>query len=186
MIRPWEKLGSRQLGDFRVFSVRGDRRRSPRTGAEHEFYVLEMPEWVNIIALTEARNVVLIRQFRHGTEEVCLEIPGGVVDPSDSDAGAAARRELQEETGYTAEQFVHLGTVAANPAIQNNRCHTFLALGAQRSEGQNLDSGEDIAVEEVPLDEVPGLMTAGRMTHTMVVSAFHWMELYRRQNPDRL
>ena len=63
----WPKLDSEVLGDYRIFRLRRDRRRSPRTGAEHEFYVLEIPEWVNIIALTAEGRVVLIRQFRHGT-----------------------------------------------------------------------------------------------------------------------
>lgn len=182
MIESWLKLGSRSMGDFRVFSVRCDRRRSPRTGAEHDFYVLEMPEWVNVIAVTEERRVVLIHQFRHGTEEVSLEIPGGVVDAGDTDFAEAARRELLEETGYTADEFLHIGSVTANPAIQNNRCHTFLARNAHRAGGQQLDHGEDIAVQEVAMEEVEELMAAGRMAHTMVVSAFHWLELFRRRH----
>ncbi|MFH1569055.1 MAG: NUDIX hydrolase [Gemmatimonadota bacterium] len=182
-IEPWPTLASQDLGDYRVFKVRRDRRRSPRTGEEHDFYILDMPEWVNIIALTPEGKAVLIRQFRHGTGEASLEIPGGVVDAGDGSLEEAARRELLEETGFEAAEVVHIGTVTANPAIQNNRCHTFLARGARRVSDQRLDRGEDITVVEVALAEVDGLLAAGGIDHTMVVSAFHWLALYRQHHP---
>ena len=137
----WELVESEQLADYRITRVRRDRRRSPRTGAEHDFIVLQMREWVNVVAVTRQARIVIIEQYRHGTQEVGVEIPGGVVDPGDSELEQAARRELLEETGYEAEEFVCIGKVTANPAIQDNRCHTFVALGAHAVGEARLEAG---------------------------------------------
>ena len=100
MIKSWQKTGSEYLGDFRIFRIRADSSRSPRTGIVHRFFVLESPDWVNVIPLTSEGKVVMIRQFRHGTEDVTLEVPGGMVDREDGDSSVSAARELREETGY--------------------------------------------------------------------------------------
>src|SRR6185436_10693854 len=102
MLKPWPKTGSTPLGDFRVFKLRSDRRRSPRTGEEHDFFVLESANWVNVIALTPEGQLVMIEQFRHGSDKVELEIPGGLMDADESPVDAAIR-ELREETGYGGE-----------------------------------------------------------------------------------
>lgn len=183
MVRDWEKVESRPLADYRVFQVRQDWARSPRTGAVHDFYVMEMRPWVNIIALTPQEKVVMIHQYRHGTEAVGLEIPGGVVDPDDASPAVAARRELIEETGYEPAEVIAIGKVAPNPAIQDNWCHSFLALGARPTGVQGLDAGEDIVVEEVALGEIPGLIGSGRVNHGLVVVAFYFLEQYRRAHP---
>ena len=182
MVEHWPMLESEELGDYRVFRIRQDTRRSPRTGEVHDFYVLEMPEWINIIALTPDEKVLVIRQYRHGTEQMSLEIPGGMADPGDGSLVDAARRELVEETGYEAEEVIAIGRVAANPAIQNNHCHTFLAMGVRKVAEPRLDAAEDIAVEEVALDEVPDLIASGQIDHALVVAGFYWLELYRRRN----
>ena len=179
-VEDWQLLDSQQLADYRICRVRRDRRRSPRTGAEHDFYVLQMPEWVNVIAVTSAGTVVVVEQYRHGVEEVVIEIPGGVVDVSDADLAAAARRELLEETGYEAAQVVAIGSVSANPAIQDNRCHTFVALAARKVAAPELDAGEDIAVREVELRAIPQLAASGRMHNAMVIAAFYWFERWRQ------
>lgn len=186
MVRDWEKVGNRQLADYRVFQVRQDRARSPRTGAVHDFYVLEMRPWVNIIALTPQEKVVMIHQYRHGTEAVGLEIPGGVVEPDDASPAAAARRELVEETGYEPAEVIAIGQVAPNPAVQDNWCHSFLALGARPTGAQGLDAGEDIEVEEVEVGEIPGLIGSGRVNHGLVVAAFYFFEQYRRTHPGHM
>ena len=125
-VKLWKILSSTLDRSYRIFDLRTDRARSPRTGEDYDFYVIESPEWVNVIPLTPAGEVVLIRQYRHGIRDIALEIPGGLVDPGDSPL-AAARRELREETGYGEEDMISLGSVHPNPAIQDNRCHTFLA-----------------------------------------------------------
>jgi 8-oxo-dGTP pyrophosphatase MutT (NUDIX family) len=176
-LRPWETLDASAVYDCRLFSVTERRRRSPRTGALHDFYVLESPDWVNIIPLTATRQVVMIHQYRHGIDEFTLEIPGGMVDAEDLSPLEAARREMQEETGYDSEDIVALGVIHPNPAIQANRCHTFLARDVELRGPVSFDSTEETEVVLVPLDEVPALIRGGTINHALVVVAFHHLLL---------
>ncbi len=169
--KSWPRSSSRLDRSFRIFNLRMDRSVSPRTGEEHDFVVLESVPWVNVIALTDREEAVLIRQFRHGIREVTLEIPGGMVDAGDEPL-AAAKRELLEETGYRGGDWIDLGYVYPNPAIQDNRCHTFLALGAKPAGEQSLDEKEDIEVVLKPLAEIPRLIREGGITHALVICAF--------------
>src|ERR1700690_853061 len=120
MIRPWKIVGSTPIGDFRIFKLRSDVKLSPRTGREHDFYVLDSVHWVNVIAVTPDEKLVMIEQFRHGSNTVELEIPGGMMDPGEIDPAATAVRELREETGYEGENARLLGRIHANPAILTN------------------------------------------------------------------
>ena len=125
MVKKWHVLNSRIDKDYRVFRVRAEQALSPRTQASNEFYALECGNWVNIVPLTPDRDVVMIRQYRHGSREVTLEIPGGAVD--ETDPAEAAKRELAEETGYESASITLLGAVNPNPAIFNNLCYTYFA-----------------------------------------------------------
>jgi len=176
--RLWDIVSSTRDRSYRIFDLRTDRARSPRTGQEYDFYVLETAPWVNVIPLTAAREVVMIEQYRHGTREVTLEIPGGLIEPGDSPA-EAARRELREETGYAGGELIDLGFVHPNPAIQNNRCHTFLAEGVTRAGGQEMDEKEDIEVLLVPLADIPRLIREGRISHALVIVAFYRLFMER-------
>jgi len=170
--KPWEIVLSERRESLSIFGMRVDRAESHRNGKAHDFYVLESGSWVNVIPITPAQEVVLIRQYRHGTREVTLEIPGGIVEPGDSPQ-EAARRELKEETGYEAEKMVDLGFVHPNPAFLDNRCYTFLAPGAFRAGPQTQDEKEDIHVLLEPLAEIPRLIREGMITHSLVVAAFY-------------
>ena len=186
MVEKWEKLESRRLARYPFMQVRQDRVRSPRTGEVHDFYVLEMRPWINVVPLTPEGKVVMIHQYRHGLGEIGLEIPGGIAEGEDASLSEAARRELLEETGYDAGELIFLGKIAPNPAIQDNWCHTFLALGARRVRGQNLDPGEDIRVEEIDLTEIPALIEAGRINHGLIVIAFCFLDRFLKQRTDLL
>jgi ADP-ribose pyrophosphatase len=179
MVDIWENLDSEYIGDYRIFRIRKDTSRSPRTGHVHSFFVLESPDWINVIPLTAEGNVVMIHQYRHGTQDVTLEVPGGMVDNEESDPALSAARELREETGFEAETIIHLGSVAPNPAFLNNRCHSFLAVNAQRITKKQLDGAEDIWYEEIPLKDIPGLISAGKITHSLTITAFYFLERYQ-------
>lgn len=178
MIEHWNRAVSTVEGDYRVFRVRSDRSISPKTGETHTFYVVESPDWVNILPLTPEGQIVFVRQYRHGTAAVTLEIPGGMVDPGET-PGEAGRREMLEETGYDTNEITFLGTVAPNPAIQNNVCHTYLARNARLTDAQDLEGTEDIEVVLVDPAEVPGLILRGQITHALVVAAFYFYDHHR-------
>lgn len=144
--------------------------------------MLEAPDWVNIIPLTAENEVVMVRQFRQGTRNFTLEIPGGMVDPTDRNPKAAARREMLEETGYDSRDIVPLGKVHPNPAIQDNVCHSFVAHGVRRAVQPKLDSNEETEVVTVPLSRIKSLIASGKITHALVITAFSFLQLYNSPN----
>lgn len=179
--QPWRIQSSETQADCRIFKVRKDVAVNPRTGQAHDMFVLEQPNWVNIISLTPDEHVVMIEQWRHGTRSVHLETPGGLMDEGESPE-QCARRELLEETGYEAGQVVHLGTVHPNPSIQNNLQHYELAIDCRKVAEPKLDHAEDITVRLVPLADVTRMIETGKITHGIVIGGFYWLDIYRQKH----
>ena len=174
----WQRVGSEAVADCRVFQVRRDRSTSPRDGREHDFFCIEAPDWINVIPLTRRGEVVMIEQYRHGANEVTLEIPGGMVDEGES-PGEAAARELLEETGYEAADVFMLGRTRPNPALQNNWLYSFLARGSIFQSAPVFEATEHTAVRLVMLADVPALIADGTISHSLVVASFYWLSLYK-------
>jgi ADP-ribose pyrophosphatase len=177
MIKKWKLLSSTIDRDYRVFKVRVDQAVSPRTAGVGEFYAIESNHWVNVVAITPDQNVVMIRQYRHGSRRVTLEIPGGLVE--EADPGDAAERELLEETGYSGKNRKLVGSTNPNPAIFSNLCYTYLVSDVTKTAALSLDVDEDIDVELIPLVKIPGLIADGTIDHALVIVAFHF---YFQQN----
>lgn len=177
--KPWPVQSSALVADCRIFKVRKDTTTNPRTGVKYDMFALDQPDWVNVIPLTPDEQVILIEQWRHGTRTIELETPGGMLDAGEP-VEIAGRRELREETGYEASNIVTLGACHPNPAIQSNRQHYLLATGCRKVGTPTLDGAEDIAVRTVPLAGIPELIRTGQITHGIVIGAFYFLDLYRR------
>ncbi len=174
---PWVQESESVRQDSRLFRQIVARRRSPHTGREHAFYRLQGPDWVNVVAFTRAGELLVVEQFRHGIDEATLEIPGGGCDAGECPE-EAARRELREETGFTSGQWVALGSCTPNPATQNNRCHTFLALDCDPAGDLELDPAEELQVWACSWSEWQALMRQGAIHHALVLSAFQFLSLW--------
>jgi 8-oxo-dGTP pyrophosphatase MutT (NUDIX family) len=151
---PWTVLDSRTLVRDRWINLRAE---TLRDGAGRElspYYLLEYPDWVAAVVLTEDDRLVMVRQWRHGARAWTLELPAGIIDPGDADPVAAGRRETLEETGHEATAWRYLYAGYGNPAIQNNRLHLVLGTGARRVAATRPDAGEVLSVECVPVAEV--------------------------------
>ncbi len=146
MIEKWETTGEKLLCDLKIFKAYEKRRRNLSVGKEGIFTVLDSNDWVNVIPVTSSGNILMVEQYRHGTDSVTIEIPGGLIEPGE-DACAAGKRECTEETGYCSEsEPVLLGCSLPNPAFLNNRCTSYAGCGVEKKYDQKLDRNEDINI----------------------------------------
>jgi ADP-ribose pyrophosphatase len=166
----WKKLGAREVAKTRIFTVESVDFHHPLREKPQDFFVINAPDWVNVIALTPDGQLVLVRQFRYGTNDFSLEIPGGVIDRGE-DPLVAGVRELREETGFVGTGARLLGTVHPNPAMQNNRTHLVLVENARREANLDWDPDEEFEIMTRPVDEVYQLAYRGGITHAMVLDA---------------
>jgi 8-oxo-dGTP pyrophosphatase MutT (NUDIX family) len=175
----WPTIEKKKILEAHVFHYTKVKRQSPTTLEVGEFDIVQCLNWVNIVAITPDQKIVLIKQYRHGSESVTTEIPGGAVNYQE-DMLLAAKRELQEETGYTSENWTSLGRVDVNPAFMTNACETFLALDAQLTHEQNLDLFEEIDVFLEDKEKIHELIKNNDITHSLVITAFYFY--WRREN----
>ncbi|MBW6396592.1 NUDIX hydrolase [Roseomonas sp. HJA6] len=170
-LKPWQVTASRIVLADRWIRVRADSCVAPSGDVVDPFYVLEYADWVHVVALTDDDRLVMNRQYRHGAQEVHLELPGGVMDAADADAVEAGKREFREETGHSAAEWRHVVSLRPNPATHTNRVHTVLALGARPDGVQSFDNGEEIAVELIPVPEVLRIIREGAVQQSTHVAS---------------
>jgi len=180
MLKHWQQTGSKMAGDFRIFKIRSDEKLNPRTGKLCDFFVIESVDWVNIIAVTPNDELVMVEQYRHGSNSVELETPGGMMDPHENDPVATGERELREESGYVGTAARALGWVYANPAIMNNRLHFVLVENCVLKHETEFDHSEDLVTRLVPWKDIPRLVQEGKIRHPLVVVALYHYDLLRR------
>ena len=165
----WKTLKSEYIIKRPWLTARRDTVELPTGVVNDEYYVLEYPTWVNVIAVTNGGEYVFIRQYRHGLGETCMEIVAGVCEEGEQPE-AAARRELMEETGYAGGTWRELMTVSANTSTMTNLTHCFLATGVERIGEQQLDATEDIRVHLFSRDEVRELLRTDRIRQALMAA----------------
>jgi ADP-ribose pyrophosphatase len=175
----WTTTTKKVVAENPFLKLEEHRREEEGTGRHGYFFIVHAPDWVNIVALTEDNQVVLIEQFRQGSDRIELEIPSGIID-EDEDPADAAIRELLEETGYEGtdkSEFKKLGEVIPNPAFIRNMCYTYLLTNVRLTGKTSFDEHENIRVRLVPRDEIERLIMSGEIQHSLIITAFYWLRL---------
>ncbi len=165
----WKKLSSEYLFTNPWLTVRRDKVLLPTGRTIDDFYVLEYPTWINVVAITTSGEMVLVRQYRHALGRTSFEIVAGVVEKGEEPL-AAAQRELLEETGFGGGEWTEIMQLSANPTSMNNLSHSFLALGVERLRDQHLDETEDIEVHLFSPEEVKKMLMRGEFVQALMVA----------------
>ncbi len=176
----WKIMGQETVCDFKIFKFYKRHLFNKNRQSEHHFYVMDTPDWVNVVALTPDEKIVLVKQYRAGTDEITLEIPGGVIDKTDISPEIAALRELEEETAYIGQNPTRLGRVHPNPSFMANSCYFVLVKGVKPLGKLNFDSGEDIETVEMTLDEVRHAIQTGTLRHSLSIAALGMLFLEKQ------
>ena len=177
----WELLDDQLLNKCRVWDLRARRYRHPRQDDDSEFYYLDSRDWVIVIARTLAGELILIRQFRCGSNALSWELPGGIIDEGE-DLVAAGLRELREETGYSAQSGQYIGRCRPNPAILNNHCHFVFADKVEIAEaGMDWDEHEEIEVRVLPEAEVFEWARQQTIEHALALTGLLYYRLFREK-----
>jgi ADP-ribose pyrophosphatase len=178
--KKWIVQEDKKVFETPIFDLHQTKSAPGKNETAGTFYVLNAPEWINIIAITTEKQVILVEQYRQGIDDVTLEIPGGMTDPGENPL-TSAQRELEEETGYRSDSWISLGKVSSNPAILSNYTHLYLAENCRKATDQNLGEFEDIHTHLIDLDRFFELVTDGLIHHSIVVSAVAKFLLHTRR-----
>lgn len=162
----WKTLSSTYIHKGLWATLRVDKCEMPNGQLVHDYYVLEYPNWVNAVALTEDNKILMVRQYRHAAGIVSLEIPGGVIEAGE-EPEEALRRELLEETGYAFDDVELISTIYANPSTANNKTFCYLAKGGKKVQEQNLDEHESLVVEKYTIAEVKQLLADNKIAQAL-------------------
>lgn len=180
----WAIDGSEYIVDDKFLKLRADNCTTPQGGKVTKYYVLEYRDWVNCVTIDTDNNVVMLRHYRHGVQKYMSEFVGGGIEENELPE-AAARRELEEETGYTGGTIYHVGTGYPNPANHTNKVHTFLAVGGAINQDQKLEAGETIIVEMIPFKTLVEQMSAPDAVYpTIYVATLFYAMNFIRTSTD--
>ncbi|TDS14940.1 NUDIX hydrolase [Sphingobacterium paludis] len=169
----WTLLESKYLVQRPWATLRVDKLQLPNGTIKDEYYVLEYPTWVNMVAITEDNEVLFVQQYRHGAGQIMVELPAGVVEDGE-DPELAAHRELLEETGYAFDKIEKICALYANPATSGNVTYTYLLTGGRKVQEQELDASEDIDVVRMSIDEAKQFLLANKIGQALHSSALFY------------
>ncbi len=172
----WNIKEENDLFSEKLYKIKSLQCHHPEKKVSHDFHIIETYDWINIVALTEDNQFILVKQHRLGTDKCTIETVAGLIEKGE-DPKEAAKRELLEETGYSAENISIVNILAANPAIMNNHIYVYLATGCKKICEQNLDAAEDIEVLTYSEDEIRSMIKEGDIDHSIAVMALslHFM-----------
>ncbi|HBX65579.1 MAG: NUDIX domain-containing protein [Balneola sp.] len=177
-IEPWVTTDEEVKYTTNIFKLLSRDMKIKSEDHKATFSIIEAPDWINVIPLTEENEIVLVEQYRYGIEEPTLELPGGMIDLGESPL-ETCKRELLEETGYAGDEFVDLGRVSSNPAMLTNYTYTYVIKNCKKVQEQKLDGNERINVHLMPLDDFLEMVNRGEVHHSLVVAAVAKFLLWR-------
>ncbi|OIO60414.1 MAG: hypothetical protein AUJ82_03115 [Verrucomicrobia bacterium CG1_02_43_26] len=178
----WQPVGETVHSECRIYSVYCRRYQHPVRKSEDDFYVLKFSDWVLALPLTEDKQIILVNQFRFGSDVLSWELPGGTLDEGESPSQGVVR-ELLEETGYAGDAPLHIGSCSPNPALQDNKSHCYLVRNCTYMQAPNWDHNEELEIRLFPLEEAFEMALDGRIHHTLSITSLFFLKEYLQKNP---
>lgn len=183
----WKTLSSKELYSAGLFQLRADECELPDGRVMPQYFVMSFPDWVNILPVTKEGELILVKQYRHASQKIHLEVPGGSMDPRLQESPEmGARREMLEETGYDSKEIIHLGSHYPNPALQTNQMHTYIALNCEKTKAQALDPYEDLELYFCSIEKLREHLAKGDINHSVMIASVAMCLNYFDRNSKKL